>query len=681
MAAGRLDVLLGLDAAEFTKGLTKAEYEAKAFSDSMLKLGGQIGTALGAGATAAAVAIGYMTKSAIDAADHLNDLSKATGVSVENLGGIGFAASQAGADLDGVAASFGKLNIKIAEAARGEKEAAEAFKAIGVAVKDAEGKTRAAEDVFKDVATAFAGFADGPEKAALGMAIFGKSYQSLLPLLADGGKALQDNIDYYKKFGGTTTEVAKQADAFNDSLGKIQLVTGQLGRSLASELLPPLQAVVDELLKAAESSDAFSTISKAARGAFEAIAVAGANVIFVFQGVGREIGAIAAQLAALAQGDIKGFHAISDAVKEDGIRARKELDALEQRILGLAAKPSLASQIGTANPDRALDRLKGGLPAAPRLGGGTTGNANKDKIDESTQAYARYVEQLSSGLEKEQQLTKVQEVTRAIEQNRFGELIPQQKELLLLLAAQADAADEYTAKIKHLAEQERNQNRALEERANIIDDLTGRKKDKEVLRKMKILDEALAAGPENGGITLEEHAAGMKTFWDGAAEGAKKADDATEQFGLTFASAVGEFITNPTSGKSFFQALMEDLLQLTTQMLVVQPIAKLLKDTLSGMTSGGSSGYGDLLGSLFGSGSQSMVGVFAGGTDFVQRDGMAMVHRGERIVTASENRQGSGGVVQNFTISAPDGSVSRATQSQIAAQAARGLVTAGRRFN
>jgi hypothetical protein len=682
MAAGRLDVLLGLDAADFTKGLSKAEYEAKSFQDSMLKLGGQIGTAIGAGAAAAAVALGYMTKSAIDAADHLNDLSKATGLSVENIGGIGFAASQAGADLDGVAASFGKLNLKIAEAARGEKEAAEAFKVIGVAVKDAAGKTRAAEDVFKDVATAFAGFADGPEKAALGMAIFGKSYQSLLPLLADGGQALQDNIDYYKRFGGTTTEVAQQADAFNDTLGKIQLVAGQLGRDLAKELLPPLQVLADEFLKFAESSNIFSAIAKAARVAFETIVILGANVAFVLEGIGREIGAVAAQLVALAHFDMETFDAISKAVKEDGVRARAELDALEKRILQIAAGPSLASKIGTANPDRMLARQEAGTRGAPALGGPDVKKA-KEHIDENTQAYARYIEQLDNAADKEVKLTKVQEATLAIEQNRFGTLIPQQKELLLLMAAQADAAEEYAAKIKHNADLEREQNRLLLEREAMIDKRTGRKDDRDALRDLKALDEALASGQ----ITLEEHGKAMKTFWDDTKKDAKETTNVVQEFGLTFASSIGEWIKNPTSGKTFFQALLDDLLQLTTQMLIVAPLAETLKKTFSSGGSGGGGGdFMSFVATLFSSGSggggQNLVGVFASGSEYVPSDGLAMVHRGEAIIPASQNKDGSGGRGVNVSITqmfAPG--TSRETVNQAAAAASQQIARSNRRNN
>jgi hypothetical protein len=667
MAAGRLNVLLGLDAAEFTSGLTKAEYETKKFQQQMVALGGQIGKALGAGLIAAGAGAVYLTKSAIDAADKLNDLSLATGVTVENLGGIGFAASQAGADLEGVASSFGKLNLKIAEAARGEKDASEAFKALGISVKDAAGQTRSADAIFKDIATAFERYADGPEKAALGNALFGKSYQSLLPLLKDGGAALQDNIDYYKQFGGVTTETAKAADAFNDTLGKIELVAGQLGRNLATELLPGLQAVADEFLRIGEQSGAFSGLAKAARTAFETIAILGANVIFVFQGIGREIGARAAQLVALGTLDIDGFNAISEAVKEDGIRARKELDALEKRILGVAAGPSLASRIGTANPDRLLERQGAGPISAPRLAG-PAGPKTKEAIDENTQAYARYVEQLDSAINKGNGYTKVQEVTLAIEQNRFGQLIPQQKELLLLLAKQYDAADEYSERIKFNAEQERESMRMLQERQAIIDRFSSSNKKKADDKTLEVL-----ASEIGGSISIIDYDL-AKAGFEGIKDEIKETTSAAEELGLVFTSAIGDFIKNPTDGKSFFKALTEDVLQLTTQLLIMKPLAEGMTEIFGGAkasSSGGKqiAGYGSFFADIFG----ELVGSFAQGTDFVPADGLAMVHRGERIVPASENRGNGGTIVQNFSINAPDGTVSRATQSQIAASASRAL--------
>ena len=102
--------------------------------------------------------------------------------------------------------------------------------------------------------------------------------------------------------------------------------------------------------------------------AFQAIAVLGANVVFVFRTIGREIGARAAQLAALARLDFKGAAFIGQAVAEDSRQARAELDALEKRILGL----------GAAGKKAATDTAKGAAtaptkPAQPQ--GGTDKSA------------------------------------------------------------------------------------------------------------------------------------------------------------------------------------------------------------------------------------------------------------------------------------------------------------------
>ena len=94
--------------------------------------------ALLAGSLGGALAVGGLTAlvtGAIDAADKLRDLSQATGITVESLGGLGFAASQNGGSLEGVAAAAGKLNKTLAEAAAGSKEALEPFTALGISTQ------------------------------------------------------------------------------------------------------------------------------------------------------------------------------------------------------------------------------------------------------------------------------------------------------------------------------------------------------------------------------------------------------------------------------------------------------------------------------------------------------------------------------------------------------------------
>src|SRR3990172_6871638 len=221
---GSLKVLLGLDAAEFTTGLTKAEAVTAKFtasqkrnsasidrqvaalqkqalyagkSASQIKLlelaskgataaqlqaadaalvqaesmrasqaaAARFGTVFGVAVAAAAGGIVAVARRAIDAADHLNDLSKKTGIAATTLGGIGFAAEQAGGDLDSAAEALGKLNKTVAAAAVGNKDAAEFLTVLGIEVKNSVGQIRGVDTILAEVADRFAQFEDGPEKA------------------------------------------------------------------------------------------------------------------------------------------------------------------------------------------------------------------------------------------------------------------------------------------------------------------------------------------------------------------------------------------------------------------------------------------------------------------------------------------------------------------------------------
>lgn len=82
---------------------------------------------------------------------------------------------------------------------------------------------------------------------------------------------------------------------------------------------------------------------------FQTLGVVGANVAYVFNQVGKEIGGIAAQLAALASGNFREAGIIGDIMKRDAALARKELDDIERRIMGLGGKTQAAAG-GKATP-------------------------------------------------------------------------------------------------------------------------------------------------------------------------------------------------------------------------------------------------------------------------------------------------------------------------------------------
>ena len=158
------------------------------------------------------------------------------------------------------------------------------------------------------------------------MALFGKAGAELLPTFKELAQEQQANIRL-------TNDQIAAADKFTDDMAALRSELATLGKVVVSDILPPFQAFLDAIKGAEGTATAFGAAGNVIVTIFETLSIVLANVVFVFKGVGREIAAIAAQLVALSTLDIDGFNAISEAVKEDGVRARKELDDFERRIL------------------------------------------------------------------------------------------------------------------------------------------------------------------------------------------------------------------------------------------------------------------------------------------------------------------------------------------------------------
>ena len=696
MALATLSVDLIAKLATFEQDLGKAARASEKTAQQITAAIGTIKTAfagLAAGVTVGAFTL--MVKDAIDAADHLRDLSQTTGIAVEALGGLGFAATQNGGTLESVTAAAGKLNKTIAEAAAGSKEALQPFEALGISVKDAAGQTKAADVVFAELADKFQNFKDGPEKAALALRLFGKAGADQIALLNEGGEALRANIEYYKRYSGVTKEVAEQADQFNDTLGKINLIQRSLGTNIASALLPSLQAVADEFLRMKESGSSFSVLADSLRVVFETSVVLGANLRFVLVSIGREIGAIAAQAVALGRLDIKGFSAISEAVIADGRRARSELDLLERRILNIGR---LDPNDQSAAESRRLGlssgaKAKVSAPSLPALGGGS----GKEKVDkgfrDATTDLDRYLVGLLKTIEKEQELTTVQ-----IAQLRIAEAGAQgfseiKRRYILDLAAQIDKEKELTAaqeeRIKigrQVAIDQGADNSARSERLAQLAAASEGGQFKARQADLALLQEELDRFNRTlgeYGINAEEYADQVRALFGINKDGLEKTKSLAEELGLSFTSAFEDAIVGGKKFSDILRGLEQDILRIVTRKLVTEPLGNALTGLLGG-SGGGSSGggVGGFLSGIFGKlfsadgGGYTGAGARSGGLD--GKGGfLGMLHPDETVLDHTRGQRGGNSV--SITVNQSFGAgTSRATTLQAAGDARRQLEYAGR---
>ena len=399
-ALGSLVVSLSANTAEFVAGMGRAAYQTEQAMKQMKQDAEMVGQAIKGMAVVGAGALAVMVKMSIDAADNLRDMSQKTGIAVETLNGLGFAAGQAGGSLDSMVGAASKLNKTITEAAGGNKDAIEAFKVLGISVLDASGNLKTADVVMAEVADQFENFKDGPEKSALALALFGKAGADMIPLLNDGGAAMRENTEYAKKYSGMTTELANASDNFNDTMGKLTLQQTGFANAITTAVLPVLQAIADKTLTATEQSDKFALAGTGVRTVLQTLTVLAAEVAFVFGRVGNTIGGTAAQLERLAHLDFKGVGNINDMIKADDEQARKDHDAFLASIMNPAAPKAF---VGPPAPS--------GKTNAPRLSGSGGAGAKAKDPDADFKAYMKNLE---GQISKTQELTATEKLLNDI---------------------------------------------------------------------------------------------------------------------------------------------------------------------------------------------------------------------------------------------------------------------------
>ena len=652
----------------------QAEGNLKKLEGAYSKFGTQIASALGTGGLV------LFVKSAIDANDELLKLAQRTGVAFETLGGLGFAAEKAGGSMDSIADAADKLNKSLAEAASGQKLAKEAFDALGISATDAAGQTKSVDVAMAEIADKFASFADGPEKAALAMRLFGKAGADQIVLLNAGGDALRQQIEYYKQFSGVSEETAKRSEIFNDTISDIGLATTRLGNSLASNLLPSLQAVADELLNLQEKSNGFEGFGQVARLVFDKLSLAAAALTTQLVVVGKTWGALAAIVT--NPGSAKTIFSF---LKDDIRAAYSELGRFADRLNGIG--------VSSPNDESAAERRRLGLSgpatakrAAPRLPStitGSKGGAPKaDPITDAERALARYVDQLSKTIEKTQDLSEQEKALNFLREIGTTGQIPQVRELVLGLAAQIDAEKALTAATEErirlgressIAAGERiaEENRIYQERLKSLTDSAASNVFQRQQEDLTFLQQAL----ERGAISLQIYTESVQNLFNISGEGFDKLTSFAEQAAKNIQDSIGAGLSDILNGN--FSDIGKNFTQLINRMVAEAAAAK-ITENLFGKGGGGGGVFGDVLGSfgkLLGLG-----GARAGGGSVSSGSTYLVGERGPELFTPQQSGQiipnhalaGGAGRSMSITINPPAG-MGRHAQNQFAADVARQL--------
>jgi hypothetical protein len=250
---------------------------------------GPLSGALGALAPIATIGgLGALVGRTIELGDSMNDMSQRTGVSVESLARFRKAAATSGTDIDAVAKSLVKLSKGLYETAQtGKGPASEALQTLGISATDAAGKLKTADQVTLEIANKFKTMPDGIEKTALAMQLFGKSGADMIPMLNEGGKAIESLSVKM------TAAFAKKADEYNDKLAMLGGKVGGLAAGLTVALLPALDATATALTAVIDAFTMLPGPIQAAVGGVALLAVGFTLLAPIITSVVTVLGALA----------------------------------------------------------------------------------------------------------------------------------------------------------------------------------------------------------------------------------------------------------------------------------------------------------------------------------------------------------------------------------------------------
>jgi hypothetical protein len=230
--AGRAFVELFADDRALVRGLRTAQQKLAAFGAAVRGLGTQM-LALGAGIVAP---LALAAKAFADTGSQLSDMAARTGVSVEALGELGYAAQQSGASLEDVEKAVRTMQRTITAATNGSDQAATALDRIGLSAEALAGLKP--EQQFAAIAAALARIENPTERAAAAMGVLGKSGTTLLPMVGDLAALRAEARRLGVVMSGGQAKLADDlGDAFDRVKASLQGVANAVGTALAPVLL------------------------------------------------------------------------------------------------------------------------------------------------------------------------------------------------------------------------------------------------------------------------------------------------------------------------------------------------------------------------------------------------------------------------------------------------------------
>lgn len=262
-----LIAVLAANIKAYQDGLRQAAKDARAAGDAIEEeLSGSMGKvekALKVGAIAAGAALGGIVvaagaafaglsalfKGAVEMAGGLQALSDKTGLAVEEIQRLRYAASQTGVEQESLDGAFEKFAIILGNAQNGVKGARAEFDALGVSLEDGKGKALDTNTVLLATLRRLEQFPDTAKRAAAGNGVFGKSAVEIAALASQGAGALDQMRQYADRAGIVIGgDLVTAGDNAGDAIDRLKFIIHAGLNKAILQVAPDVEKFIDELL-------------------------------------------------------------------------------------------------------------------------------------------------------------------------------------------------------------------------------------------------------------------------------------------------------------------------------------------------------------------------------------------------------------------------------------------------
>ncbi len=191
--------------------------------------------------------IGYFIKKSLDSTDAMAKMSRAIGVSVEDLSRLRHAASLGGMETKQLDKAVQKLAVNMGDMSRGIGLAKDVFDKYEISVLKGDGTLRGVVDVMADVADVTAGLTNKTEKADMAYKLFGAKGAGMINVLEGGSKAMREAMKEADVLGLVmSTKTVKGVEDANDAITRLTSFLGTAFTQAVAKLAPAIQTITDK---------------------------------------------------------------------------------------------------------------------------------------------------------------------------------------------------------------------------------------------------------------------------------------------------------------------------------------------------------------------------------------------------------------------------------------------------